>query len=289
MILSVSFFLRSIGQNNAVKRILLSTRALWLAEAGVAEAVRLLPTAGLHAGTLGGDNFHYSATTTLVSYDPDADESIFRVVSTGTVSFGSASSLSRNVEAYVRLSPPNPGDFTAAIESEGELRIRGNPSITGLTLENSDFSFEGKFNLTPEEVRRLAIHEGTYYENPGRPIPNFGTIDPDAPQITWVKITDPRQKLTIPRTGWEGSGILVVEGETEIEGGEFNGVIWVIGELKISGNPQITGTVLAESGTEVTDVTGTPELTYSLDEVDDALDLLRTHARRTIISWRETS
>lgn len=278
-----AFFMRSINDNNLVKRHVYSTRALWLAEAGVAQAMANLPTMVSFTDTLGGNSaYQFGAdSVTLISHDAVTGEDVYRIEARGWVVLPSAGTIERNIESYVRLSPPQPGDFTAAIEAQGILDIRGNPTITGDVLPDSRFTFEGKFNLTTAEIKAIATAEGHYYEDPPSPLQDFYGLN-------WVKITDPSKKLQIPRTGWQGDGILIVEGQTDMEGGVFDGILWVIGELKISGNPTITGTVVAECGAEVTDVVGTPTLTYSESEITDALNVnLNVHARRTALSWRE--
>lgn len=293
LILLSSFFLKSINENNLVRRYVNSTRALWLAEAGVAQAIKNLPatTTTPIDEALGDNSNHRYIYTTVWFSSPQAGVDIYQINSTGRVILSSGNFIDRNIEVFVSYAPPNPGNFNAAIEVQGDLRIAGNPTIVGSVLPNSNFTFEGKFNLTPEEVKEIARIEGHYYEDPSSPLadyPEGASQDPYPKQITWVRITEPNHQLKIPRTGWEGGGILVVEGETDIEGGIFYGIIWVIGELRISGNPQITGSVVAESGAEITtDVTGTPILTHDETQIQNALNLLITYARKTILSWHE--
>ena len=283
IILLCSFFLRSINENNLVRRSVNSTRAFWLAEAGVAGAIKELPTPGWTTGYLESNpNYQWSATSAWwTSAAPGVD--IYQVNSTGTVSLPGGS-IDRNLEAYVSVTPPQPDDFGVAIEVNGLLNLFGsydiNPDDSSVT--NAGLSFTDKFDLSSGRMKNIAIEQGTYYVNPASPLQNLNGI-------TWIDIVAPTTKLKIPKTGWSGSGILIVNGDTDIEGGTFDGIIWVIGELTITGNGTINGAVLSEcEETIVTDIGGNPTINYNWTFIDLALHLTDDYAARTIVSWRET-
>lgn len=283
-ILLASFFLRSINENNLVRRSVNSTRAFWLAEAGVAGAIKeLLPTPGWTTGNLESNpNYQWSATSAWwTSSGPGVD--IYQVNSTGTVILPGGS-IDRNLEAFVSVTPPQPDDFDVAIEVNGGLNLFGsydiNPDDSYTT--NASLSFTDKFDLSSGRIKNIAIEQGTYYVNPSSPLQDLNGI-------TWIDIVAPTTKLKIPKTGWSGSGILIVNGDTDIEGGTFDGIIWVIGELTVTGNGTINGAMLSEcEETIVTDIGGNPTINYNWTMVSDALDLLDPFASRTIKSWRET-
>lgn len=281
-ILLGAFFLRSINENNLVRRNVNSTRAFWLAEAGVAEATRRLPNTGSFSGDLESNpDYQWTATSAYwTSSGPGVD--IYRINSKGTVALGG--SIDRNLEAFVSVTPPQPSGFDLAIQVNGGLKLYGSYDINPDDSYKTDakLSFTDKFDLSSERIKNIAIEQGTYYVNPASPLQNLNGI-------TWIDIVAPTTKLKIPKTGWSGSGILIVNGDTDIEGGTFNGIIWVIGELTITGNGTINGAVLSEcEETVVTDIGGNPTINYNWTAVGSALNLLNAHASRTIVSWRET-
>jgi hypothetical protein len=102
--------------------------------------------------------------------------------------------------------------------------------------------------------------------------------------LTWVEAPGTESQITVNE--WTGDGVLVVNGDLKITGGTFNGVIWVMGTLSISGNPDIFGGIFAQGGVTMdTTITGTAEITFSQDAVDDAFDAL--DAIPSILDWQE--
>ena len=92
----------------------------------------------------------------------------------------------------------------------------------------------------------------------------------------------------ISETGWSGSGILVVDGNLTITGGHFSGIIWVIGGLRVSGNPVIDGAIFVESGAEVdTTLTGNPTVSFDANAVSDAFGFIPSISTAHVISWKE--
>lgn len=140
-------------------------------------------------------------------------------------------------------------------------------------------SFENIFGVSKEEMREIAqeYFPATYYSS---------AFDNDsASGLTWVNAVGVESQIT--SNGWSGDGILVVEGNLKITGGTFNGVIWVDGTLTVSGNPEIYGGIFVESGITVdTTITGTADISYDADSIDDAF-LNVTSISPTVDSWRE--
>lgn len=289
-VLASAFFTRSISENNLVKRQVASTQALWYAEEGISRGMAQLTSSLATPATVTGSDptvSGYDAQIESVSDEPCGKA--FQIVSIGRVYLG-AVAVSRSVESYVCLEQNVVnGDFDYAIEVNGPIKMAPAPPKVfpddSYAKPDAGVSFAERFGFTSDELRAYAQSVGRYYEDPSAPL---ASIPNDYP-VTWYKITDPAKKLQVPKTGWTGSGIMVVEGNCDIEGGEFKGIIWVIGELKVAGNVQTWGTVVSECDTTVTtDVTGTPALTWSQGEIDAALqgpaDAL---AGRTPLSWRE--
>ena len=103
--------------------------------------------------------------------------------------------------------------------------------------------------------------------------------------ITWVNAPGAKSKITTNH--WEGSGILVVIGDLDITGGEFDGVIWVEGELKVAGQGDVDGAILVAGGpSDSTKVTGNSEVEYDADAVSDAFEALG-NIPPLVESWQE--
>lgn len=167
-----------------------------------------------------------------------------------------------------------------------------NPSTLYMTLEDGISSshatgstvyrtivFGDIFGVEESEMEGIAkkYYSDTYYDRP---------FDNDiASGVTWVDSGGVESQITTDT--WSGSGILIVNGDLKITGGTFYGIIWVIGELRISGNPLINGAIFVECGVTVeTDITGNPEINYSSDAVGDAFYQLSSLGP-TLELWKE--
>ena len=102
-----------------------------------------------------------------------------------------------------------------------------------------------------------------------------GNGECDEFRVTWFEIpVGNKAKITTP--GWRGAArndltgllddgtILVVEGDIEITGGDFYGVLYVVGDLTFAaGNATITGTIFVDGNVEDTTlIKGTTVITY---------------------------
>jgi cytoskeletal protein CcmA (bactofilin family) len=97
-------------------------------------------------------------------------------------------------------------------------------------------------------------------------------------KITWIS-----NGFEITQDGWVGGGIMIVNGDLKITGGTFDGVIWVIGKLSISGNPVINGSIFVEGEATVdTTITGTAKISFDPSAIDGAFSNLST-----VLSWQE--
>jgi len=309
-ILLAGFFLKSMNENGLVRRHLDSMQAFWAAEAGVAQALMDLPAELTGStGTLGVpvNKFMYSVTSDWISSrtDPISGEliKIYQIGSTGSVT---GTDITRNLQAFVTYTPPSPGGFTAAIEVKNLLKITGSVMISGppatdpqniydatYAKPDSDFSFQGKFDVAPEDVKAYAQAKGHYFEDPNPTLPQYAITNPlsnnMAGDVYWVKITDPKKELQIPKTGWQGDNIiLIVEGDCSMEGGDLDGILWVMGKLKISGNPDINGAVISEYETTITSITGNPDIYHDPDAISNAIKIIEDSlGTRAIVAWRE--
>jgi hypothetical protein len=151
----------------------------------------------------------------------------------------------------------------------GDLVVKGNAEVNGVVVKNTTPNFEDVFGETKEEMQDNATYEYTNPPNNEMPVE----------KITWIN-----NNFKITKTGsWVGSGIMIVDGDLNITGGTFNGVIWVIGKLDISGNPVIKGSIFVEDKVTVdTTVTGTAKISFDQSAIGDAFSNLNG-----VLSWQE--
>lgn len=272
VILLGSYFLKVMTENNLVTRYVNSTRAFWLAEAGVAEAVINMPNNV--SGNLGGSNYSYFAVTQPLAVPH------FQIDSTGSVTLPGGGIINRHIMVIAETNPVDPNNFRHAIRTTSTLRIQGNVTLTAPVdppfEEDAPLNFAALFEHTRDEVRAHATY---LYTDP--PV----DVTPVA-EITWIDVA-PGGECRISSDTWSGSGILVVNGDCRISGGRFEGIIYVFGRLRMSGNPDIFGTILTESPAEIeTTLTGTVEISHDEQAIIDALGWLAFIAP-TIVSWEE--
>ncbi len=291
-VLAAAFFMRTIAENNAVRRQVASTQAFWYAEQGLAEAMDNLPSTSPLASPLGcaPDYCNYNTITNTVTGSPD----LYNITSTGRVSV-QGSPITRTVESYVSLDVASPGNFLNAIEVGGNLSMSNNVDIEpepagNYTRTNSNFTFSGKFGFSYDEVKYAAMSGEpgfVFYDQDTYPKP-FNLINNEVVVIEFNSTQT--HKVQLPSPG-QGSGIIiinVINGDVDIEGGDFDGIIWAIGELKITGNPTLAGSVLSEVDFDITTkLGGTAYLEWNETAISNALNLTKTIADRSYKSWRE--
>jgi len=273
VILATSFSARTIGEKRAADKERDGVQALWLAEAGVDRAIVELPNTLPLSGTL-GIGAYSTQTTALTSTK-------YLINSTGGVPGTNESDPNnaiRKVSAIVErpLNPASSGDITSAITASGDVEVKGSAQVNGtIDEENGVFNFEDVFGISKEAMRNGATH---LYTDPAN---NITPVD----HVTWVDINS-LAEMKITASGWSGSGILVVNGDLNITGGHFSGIIWVIGTLKVSGNPVIDGAIFVESGAEFdTTITGSPTISFDSNAVSSVFGFIPSAPY--ITSWEE--
>ena len=274
-IIGQSFFTQTLNGSNLVKRYVTSLRAFWAAESGISKGIEKLKECAQSgdcqvSGTIDYENESYSYFATISVLD----SLNYRVDSSGSLG-----QITKNISAVVRLRDIDANNFPYAIESQGAIEVKGSAQITpsDSKKENSDLDFESLFGFTKDELKSYAIY---YYQDP----PN--NVEP-VEDITWVELSEGRE-FRITSNNWEGSGILIINGDAKITGGEFEGIIYVIGELKVpAGNPTVEGTILVEGDpSETTSLRGNFELDYDTEAIDEALNNLRYVAPQTVAWWQ---
>ena len=164
----------------------------------------------------------------------------------------------------------------AAITANGNIDIGGASSVSGgiNPYVNPALDFENFFGITMAEMRAIAdtVYNHDYVNPPINPGGFSG--------VTYVSFTNPTGILQISRSSWSGSGLLVVDGNCSITGGDFTGVIWCTGSLFIRGNDSFNGAIYNEgidnSGGPTLDVRlrGTSDITYDAAAVEAAFALI---------------
>lgn len=273
VVLTVGFATRSIGEQRIASKEKDSIQAFWLAEAGLDRAISDLSIASL-SGTLGSGT--YSTQTSSVS------STRYLVVSTGGVpgiDTADPNNIVRTIRAIVEQPAldADPSGITSAITANGDVVVRGSAEVNGDIDANYVFDFEEVFGISKETMEDSA--NNSYVDPPNNVTP--------VSNITWVDI-DSLEDFRITDNTWTGNGILVVNGDAKITGGHFEGIIWIIGSLWISGDPIIDGAIFVESGTEFdTTVTGNPIVNFDGDDVLSAFDYLPSDLLPYLVSWKE--
>ena len=230
-----------------------STQAFWIAEGGLGMAISYLPNTNPFSGTLG--NGEYDVTITPVS----GFSYRWTIESVGSVNI-----VTRRIRVVVVVRP----DVTTAMMVSGDLDVKGN-AVVGPNEPGTTPCFEDVFGETKEEMQVNATYKYTSPPNNQTPVK----------EITWIN-----NNFQITQDGWAGSGIMIVNGDLKIAGGKFNGIIWVIGKLDISGNPaEINGAIFVEGEATVdTTITGTAEISFDQSAIDAAFS-----NSSTVLSWQE--
>ncbi len=285
-VIIISLFSKAIHEKNLVARHVNTLRAFWLAEAGISESfVNLMPASndiGEAQGCPPGANCSYWTEVEKIS-DLGSGDDYYRIDSTGEVILAEGSQIRNNLAVIVRTVPPGAGNFPHAIETTGELIIKGQAyEIDGTVNEEADLNFSDLFAATKKEMKDNATY--LYDETD-----NFAGDGVEVSGLTWVEVSS-GEELTISGN-FEGEGILIVSGDCHITGTEsFDGIIYVIGELTMSGNATVGGSILAESATDIdTTITGNITVNHDPDLIDTALAVLPDALDRPVYLAKEIS
>ena len=157
-----------------------------------------------------------------------------------------------------------PTHAQGAMYSNGNINVGGSADITGDLIDNCrpPLSFEELFGIT--KVQMEAIADTHLVDPPNNPAGVEG--------ITWVSFDSPDGALMVTTAIWEGSGILIVDGDAHFAGGSFEGVMWITGTLFINGNNGFDGAIYVEGGIETQDyedvvVLGNCQIAYDYNAI----------------------
>ncbi|MBU4251950.1 MAG: hypothetical protein KKC39_06270 [Candidatus Omnitrophica bacterium] len=269
-----ALYLSVSSENQQVNQNVNSTRAFWLAEAGIA-TIKANPGLSAVSGNLGGSNYTYNVPAPQVV--PGTDNVYWIINSTGTVTLPSGSSVSRTLTATVKTAGSDSSKFPYAIDTTAELEIKGAAvTINGTFKEEDDtINFTNMFGISETTMKASANH---LYTNSNFSAPVDG--------ITWVDVASGG---TLNISGnLTGSGVLVINGNAKFSGTVvFNGIIYVIGKLTMTGNVTTSGSIVAESSAEAdTTISGHVTINFGLSQVEDALEIVQ-FLNKQIVAWQE--
>lgn len=248
-------------------------QAFWLAEAGIQRGFWRLPdTTPINNEPLGNGSYNVSITPL---------SSVRWIID----SVGSVYSQTREIQ--VEAGP----NVLKAIITTGTLRSTGGGGLDDHIdpdgsyeeeaeyLENPD-SFEKIFGIPEATMSDLATHT---YNPPNNPDITDG--------INWI-----HGELKITKNTWSHSSILIVEGSLEMEGGHFDGIIWVKGAAKmINGGNLVDGAVIIQDlnpNPGETKINGNAALEFDKVAIDNAFSIYSSsnpemYDHINIVSWQE--
>lgn len=283
LILSVllgAFYFQSISENQLAMRYADSTRALWLAESGIAKVKSNTGIGVASDFNFDGNPRHtYNAIPTQIGAT-----AYYNVVSTGTITSPNGRIVSRVVNATMKLTPPSASQFQYSVETTSndldyKTKCVTNPeNPLNLTKTGSTQTFDNLFGISKAEMKAISQAQGTYLSG------DFGnTIN--ATGVTWVDVNS-GQTLDIQHLN--GSGIVVINGNFKVNGvptDGFDGILYIVGQLETLGNSAVNGSVFVESSAAIgADLTGSSLITYNSTYISDAL---LNVAAKSVVSWRE--
>ena len=314
-ILGVAIFNKSVSERSLAQKYVDSTRAFWLSEAGVNQALSELRdnynTASVSATELGEGGFSASISTS---------GSNKTVSATGYVPFSGTTVASREIQ--VEISKDIPDNFyNNAIYAAGELELKGNAytvtgnvmygdeldnahnHVTGTITHDPSISPLARFNF--QELRDLSSAQQNVYVVSGKKLVNQATGSSAFPSSFWYNEAASTPNIVYiegdlslkGNIGTIGGFYAVVgnvitdpdaEQDATINGnGEVNGAIYTRGEFNINGgggNLNVNGGIW--SGDEA-ELNGNVNAVYNQTYMD-AIGALGLVGTAQITSWDDT-
>lgn len=278
-ILLAAFYFQSINENQLSTRYADSTRALWLAEAGIAEAKSNAGVSSIPEKPLDDNRYTYRVDIAQIGAT-----NYYNVTSTGTVTSPSGRIIKRVVNATMKLTPPSASQFQYSVETTSndldykDKCIENTEDPANIAKTGSTQTFDNLFGISKAEMKAISQAQGTYLSG------SFGnTIN--ASGVTWVDVA-PGQLLDIEHLN--GSGIVVINGNFKVNGvpaDGFNGILYIIGQLETLGNSTVNGTVFVESSAAIgADFSGSSLIKYSSSNI---ASVLLAVAAKSTVAWRE--
>jgi hypothetical protein len=281
-------------QNVSAEKSQKSLEAFWLAEGGVEKAkdrIRMSPVQ-LIAESDASINLGNGAYDVYSKADPNCPTCIDRWL---IHSQGIVNNQKRTIEAIAAKY-----DITKVLQTHGPIHDLDKCPMGSLTIdcslvaENVDFTFESVLNgISKQDLFNNAAQT---YNNPK----NAGDVDP-IEDITVVTLSGGNHSVSLNADNQTSSSAFVIVDTTgvtsnntptiNIDGNSaFRGIIWIVGEARINGTTDISGTVFVDGSTsETTRVTGDATILFDASAIDEALHNLGglNLGAPAIISWKE--
>lgn len=314
-ILGSAIFSRSISESDAARRYTESTRAFWIAEAGVNRALYELRN-NYNLNAIGATTYSDGGYQVTITQSGDNRT----VSSTGYIPFTGTTRATRTIEALMsKYIPPN--FYDNAIYSGGEVDFNGNAyEVNGQVryadeIEYSQNNVNGSITQDPsinplarfdfQQLYNLSLGQQNVYVESGNKLVNQATGSEAFPAVFWYNVSNSIPNIVyiegdLTLNGNIGSvgGFFVVVGDVitnpgaqenaTINGnGQINGVIYTRGDFDINGgggNLNINGGVWAG---EEAELNGNAKVTYNQTYMD-AVKYLNLTTSVQIASWKDT-
>ena len=320
-ILLGSLFLKTMNENSLVRRHVDSTSALWLAEAGLSEAVRNIGSAS-GSGFLPLNQASHSWNYITTFWKQIGINNYYNITANGTVLLAGGGQIRRRIQAVARTTAANPDLFTDSLASNGNLCFKQcddadkdanrfvfsqpDPNLLGIDPDlypletqcpgatgnceddnNLSLSIKNLLGYQFPELEALADHVYT-----------TDTVPDNIHGVTYIKIVDGKIKMNGGGSGGSyqypnGTGLLIIDGNVDqmtVNGNYFfKGIIFVNGYLKARGTFSSYGSVLVQVSAGLEDggtVNGTPNFFHSKFDIKKALEELEDNSA-VIVSWKE--
>jgi Tfp pilus assembly protein PilX len=185
-------------------------------------------------------------------------------------------------------------------KNPGSVNISGNPSITGVSGTDPDIVYNGPNMDITAMVNSLKTSANFSYNvvssgasivthtgmNWGSPTLGATQQDPSACSVHNIVHYNTNETAIKLAGGSSGCGILLVEGDLEVNGGfSWYGVILVTGSVKYAGggNKQVTGGILSGGTVDADLIAGNANIVYCSSAVENQTESLPTR----MLSWRD--
>jgi len=158
------------------------------------------------------------------------------------------------------------------VSTSGSSSLQGFPSVTDTSSTNPFYTLAESFGVSQDIIDDMLSRADHVSSNEANPLDGVTYINGDA-------------------TGGEtfngtiGSGLLYVDGDLDISGNfRWKGIIYAEGDIHITGTPWILGAVIARGSTNYAFSGGNPGILYSSEAIRLAMESAFNYV---ILSWKE--
>jgi hypothetical protein len=298
-ILGAALLSNSISESRMAQRYSESTKAFWLASAGIYQGMKSLRSS-FTSNTTGGQLGQGGYNSTITVHDAENAT----VLAFGFIPYASPHRAERSIEANFRKYNTTPGNFFSNVlygaanitftgssyDCNGNVTYGGNITngdrITGNVTHDS--GIYPLVHLNFDELRTIAIRQGNYYNltNTSYNFPDTFLYNATEPNVVFME-----GSLDLSGKKDNAAGFFVVGGEliydATISGNcKFDGCIYTLGKFTVNGGGNvlnINGGVWA-GGTAT--IHGNSKLSYNQTYMN-AIQNLSISADVQMTAWRD--